>query len=184
MKTGFLRVYDVCNDERNFYVISWKQACPQVNIWEGFSQRGASLEAGLSLASPRHNLVTRFPNHLGSPLLAEQLPKKQRFLNHQYFCREPPNEKKTISMKQERKLSHRDPVVAHLANAFQDFQVLLGNTVFLLFVFSLFVCVLCLETRLSHCLLSYLIFLSCLCNPRRTAQFYPLDQSLRVPYLG
>ena len=86
-------------------------------------------------------------------------------------------------MKQERKLSHRDPVVAHLTNTFQDLQVLLANTVFLLFVSFLFVCVLCLATRFYHCLLSFFYFLSLVCviheEQRNSIPYTNLGYSLR-----
>ena len=110
----------------------------------------------------KDNLVTCFNS-------GKAAPKKTKASNsHQYFWRELELEqmKKNNycnSLKLERKLSHRDPVVAHLTNTFQDLQVLLGNTVFFCIFF---------------------VCLFCLCNPRRTAQFYPLDQFLRVPYLG
>ena len=71
----------------------------------------------------------------------------------------------------------------------------------LFFLFLFFVCVLCLATQFSYflcfvCLfvffacqldflvVYFLILLFCLCNPHRTAGFYPLDQSLCVPDLG
>ena len=58
-------------------------------------------------------------------------------------------------MKQERKLSHRDPVLAHLANTFQDSQVLLAKTVFLLFYFFVCLCSLLANTV-------FLLFIFCL----------------------
>ena len=123
----------------------------------------------------KYKLVTRFPNHLGSPL-EKQLPNKTKaFISHQYFCRKPPSEKFYEAGK--KAVSQRSSSCAldkHIPR-FASFACQHGFLTFCIFFVCL--CSLLGNTVLSLFTFFFLLSQFCLCNPRRTAQFYPLYQS-------
>ena len=66
------------------------------HLREGFSQRGATLEAGLSLASPLgHKIQVGYKVSQSSRVsTGKAAPKQNEGLNFSpIFCRKPPNEK-------------------------------------------------------------------------------------------